>query len=116
MDLCDGGNLVEGMSKITYTENAIANIVRQIVDGLSYLHSRSICHRDLKPENIVFEKKPPCDSIKIIDFGMASFFNQVTTSTFLLFNIIIHFSPLVCDHSSISIQFLFVTMYHSLFI
>ena len=78
MDLCDGGNLVEGMSKLTYTEAAIANIVRQIVDGLAYLHARSICHRDLKPENIVFETKPPCDSIKIIDFGMASFFNQGT--------------------------------------
>ena len=78
MELCDGGNLVEGMSKVTYTEAAIANIVRQIVDGLSYLHDRSICHRDLKPENIVFETKPPCDSIKIIDFGMASFFNQGT--------------------------------------
>jgi serine/threonine protein kinase len=29
--------------------------VRCIVEGLYYLHSRSIIHRDIKPENIIFD-------------------------------------------------------------
>jgi len=42
--------------------------IRQIVDGLAYLHNaQGICHRDLSPENIMIEKDTHC---LIIDMGM----------------------------------------------
>ena len=44
--------------------------LKQILDGLNYMHSRSVCHLDLKPENIVL-KNPDTKEVKIIDFGTA---------------------------------------------
>jgi serine/threonine protein kinase len=40
-----------------------------ILNALEYIHKHGVVHRDLKPENIMVE---PDDSIKLIDFGIAS--------------------------------------------
>lgn len=43
-----------------------------ILEGISYLHSRSIIHRDLKPENILLTRYSGSDIYaKICDFGFA---------------------------------------------
>ena len=43
-------------------------LFRQIIYGLEFLHSHSICHRDIKPENILLDAH---DNIKIADFGFS---------------------------------------------
>ena len=46
--------------------------MKQILQGVNYLHSQYIVHRDLKPENIMLISKPNSVkkySLKIIDFG-----------------------------------------------
>jgi calcium-dependent protein kinase len=74
MEYCDGGSVVELINKISHkSEVIIANIMRQLLRALSYLHSLRIIHRDIKLENIVFLKADDtdCIPIKIIDFGAA---------------------------------------------
>lgn len=44
--------------------------MRQICQGVQYMHLKSILHLDLKPENILCINKDN-NLIKIIDFGLA---------------------------------------------
>uniref|UniRef100_A0A8C1Q7I8 Death-associated protein kinase 2a n=1 Tax=Cyprinus carpio TaxID=7962 RepID=A0A8C1Q7I8_CYPCA len=46
--------------------------IKQILEGVHYLHTRNIAHFDLKPENIMLlDKNAPLPRIKLIDFGLA---------------------------------------------
>ena len=64
------GGSIAGMLKQynTFQEPLIRNFVRQILDGLSYLHGRNIIHRDIKGANVLVDNK---GSIKISDFGIS---------------------------------------------
>jgi mitogen-activated protein kinase kinase kinase len=58
-------------------ESLIQNFVRQILQGLSYLHSQDIIHRDIKGANILVDNK---GGVKISDFGISK---RVEASTLL---------------------------------
>jgi mitogen-activated protein kinase kinase kinase len=49
-------------------EVLICNFVRQILQGLAYLHGRDIIHRDIKGANILVDNK---GNVKISDFGIS---------------------------------------------
>lgn len=51
-----------------FKEDVTKSFASQILQGLSYLHSKSILHRDLKSENILVEPRGIC---KISDFGIS---------------------------------------------
>ncbi|CAG8583015.1 6955_t:CDS:2 [Acaulospora morrowiae] len=71
-DLARGGELFEQLqNKRSYTEQDAANLVRQILDGVSYLHDNGIVHRDLKPENLLFKDKSEDSELLITDFGLS---------------------------------------------
>jgi serine/threonine protein kinase len=59
-------------TKGTYTEDDARVVVRQLVSGLAYLHSKNIMHRDLKLENLMLSKPGDITSgLKIVDYGLA---------------------------------------------
>ncbi|XP_048169924.1 myosin light chain kinase, smooth muscle-like isoform X2 [Corvus hawaiiensis] len=67
-----GGELFERIvdDDFEHTEPSSAQYVRQILEGLRFMHGQAIVHLDLKPENIVCVS-PDSHWIKIIDFGLA---------------------------------------------
>lgn len=68
-ELCTGGELFDEIAKKSnFCEKDAAIIIEQILEAISYCHSKSIVHRDLKPENILTDSKNK-NNIKVIDFG-----------------------------------------------
>lgn len=67
-----GGQLFERVSEedFTLTERDCILFMTQILEGVSFMHSKNIVHLDLKPENIMCHTRPSHE-IKIIDFGLA---------------------------------------------
>ena len=60
-----------------YSEKEAAIIFKQLMNGISYCHSKGICHRDLKPENILFLTNDDNSPIKIIDFCLSKIFDEI---------------------------------------
>lgn len=73
------GGSIAGMLKQynTFREPLIRNFVRQILEGLAYLHGRNIIHRDIKGANVLVDNK---GGVKISDFGISK---RVEASTML---------------------------------
>lgn len=60
-----------------HTELTSARYMRQILEGMQYVHKQNIVHLDLKPENIVCVDTTGMQ-IKIIDFGLASKLGEIS--------------------------------------
>ncbi|XP_054168063.1 obscurin-like [Oppia nitens] len=70
-DLCGGGELLKSIvQKGSLTENEVAYYIRQILEGLDYLHFKNIAHFGLNIGDILLERVNGSD-IKIADFGLA---------------------------------------------
>ncbi|XP_040072551.1 obscurin isoform X2 [Ixodes scapularis] len=74
-----GMERLSGMDVLTYltlrnhyNEDMVAGIIKQVFDGLEYLHFRGICYIELQPDNVVMTDANSCN-IKLVDFGSASF-------------------------------------------
>ncbi|XP_017077857.1 myosin light chain kinase, smooth muscle-like isoform X2 [Drosophila eugracilis] len=72
MEYITGGELFERVvaDDFTLTEMDCILFLRQVCDGVAYMHSQSVVHLDLKPENIMCHTRTS-HQIKIIDFGLA---------------------------------------------
>ena len=46
--------------------------MKNLLEALSYIHSKNIVHRDLKPENIILVSEENDFDICIADFGLAT--------------------------------------------
>jgi len=69
MEFIDGINLnLIIKENKSISERMIKNYTKQILDGLSYIHSENVIHRDIKSSNIMIVNNY---HVKIIDFGMS---------------------------------------------
>mmetsp|Transcript_21414 Transcript_21414/g.32849 ORF Transcript_21414/g.32849 Transcript_21414/m.32849 type:complete len:904 (+) Transcript_21414:97-2808(+) len=82
MELCKGGELFSvldekcaaaGRPVQVFSEGRIAQVTRQMLGALRYMHNCGITHRDLKLENWLIEAQHSW-RLKLIDFGLARHF------------------------------------------
>ncbi|XP_060526795.1 death-associated protein kinase 2 [Cylas formicarius] len=76
LELIEGGELFERVidDDFILTEKACTIFMRQICEGIDFIHKQRILHLDMKPENILCLTKTG-NRIKIIDFGLARKFD-----------------------------------------
>jgi serine/threonine protein kinase len=72
LELVEGETLAERISRGAIPADEAVEIGKQIAEALSAAHEKGIVHRDLKPANV---KITPEGSVKVLDFGLAKFFD-----------------------------------------
>ncbi len=77
-EIASGGELYDQIVNLQFfSESNAANIMKQLLSAVYYLHCKNFVHRDLKPENILLETNKIGDyTIKLIDFGAAISFSK----------------------------------------
>lgn len=76
-ELVSGGELLDRVTANgNYTEKDAAKLIKQVLDGVAYLHSKGIVHRDLKLENMIMMNEREDSPVKIADFGLSKFFSS----------------------------------------
>jgi len=57
-------------------ESVVKQIIKQLLDGVQFIHENHICHRDIKPGNIYVTDD--LSNLKILDFNVALTFKHVS--------------------------------------
>ena len=74
VDILNGGELLHRVrDKGAINESDLKLLMRNLILGLEYLHSKNIMHRDLKPENLLLKSKDNDHDLVIADLGLATF-------------------------------------------
>lgn len=92
MEYANGGDLKNFMR---YNEDKalFIKILKEILSGLSYLHSKGMIHRDLKAQNILLMKEGNTVSAKISDFGISKVIDNDAASNSSMVGTIEYMAP-----------------------
>ena len=68
MEYMKGGNLTSYLKKKHFciSERKTKEIIKQIAEGISYLHNYGIIHRDIKSDNILLSDNSDNFNIKLL--------------------------------------------------
>ncbi|ERL89652.1 hypothetical protein D910_07017 [Dendroctonus ponderosae] len=69
LELCHNGELQQYTKRKRLIESQVSNVMKQVVEGIKYLHFHSILHRDISLSNLLLTKDM---QVKIADFGLAT--------------------------------------------
>lgn len=78
MEFCPGGDLYAAIKKGHMSPSEVECCFKQILTGVSYLHSQGVAHRDIKPENLFFDTQ---GHLKIGDYGASTVYRLPWEST-----------------------------------
>ncbi|OSX81569.1 hypothetical protein BU14_0014s0117 [Porphyra umbilicalis] len=85
LEYMPGGTLADLLKHTgRFTEAQARPVLRDILRGVAYLHSKSVVHRDLKLKNILCDRRELPVSVKLADFGLANFVGVRTQSRIVL--------------------------------
>jgi len=70
MECMEGGDLFERVNEKSFSEEEVADTMRQMLLALDYLHGRGIAHCDVKPQNFLFTEASG-KQLKLGDFGFS---------------------------------------------
>ncbi|XP_054288552.1 death-associated protein kinase 3-like [Macrosteles quadrilineatus] len=77
LELARGGELQMLLDKDEVpSEREVVRLMRQILDGLVYLHDINVAHLDIKPQNLVLTGEFPDCEVKLCDFGISRYLSQ----------------------------------------
>jgi len=72
MECLEGGELFDRVvSRGSLPEAEAADIARQVLSAVAYMHSKGVVHRDLKLENLMLEQVGS-RRVRLIDFGLST--------------------------------------------
>jgi len=91
MELMEGGDVFDKIvEKTQYTKRDAQELVRSLLKGVEYIHTRHVAHRDLKPQNLLLSSLENDVLVKIADFSFArrvhtpkSLFTRCGTPTYV---------------------------------
>jgi serine/threonine protein kinase/Tol biopolymer transport system component len=92
MELVEGEDLSQRISRGAIPLDEALSIARQIAEALEAAHDHGIIHRDLKPANI---KVRPDGTVKVLDFGLAKAIDPTAGSSATAMN-----SPTLSIHAT----------------
>ncbi|TRY96634.1 hypothetical protein DNTS_024256 [Danionella cerebrum] len=79
-ELATGGDVFDWiLDQGNYTERDAANVIRQVLEAVAYIHSLNIVHRNLKLENLMYYRESNHNKVVLRDFYLSRFENGSLT-------------------------------------
>ena len=89
MEFCDLGDLNEFFIKYHQKIDTTVKLkmMRQIINGIAYLHQENIVHRNIKPSNVLLKSSNDCVTVKLGDFGLCKFLDPDDSTSAMSSNV-----------------------------